>query len=320
VGWRSIFWINPPLALAAAVLALRYMPESRDEEARGLDWLGAALAGSGLAAVTWGLTAGPDRGWLDGAVLAALIGGAGLLAAFVVSQARERAPMMPLSLYRSRAFSGANILTLLLYFALGGALFFLPFDLIRVHGWSAAEAGAALLPFSLIMGLFSSFAGRLADRIGPRLPLTIGPILAGLGLWGLGLPDPGSSYWTGVLPALIVTAVGMTLAVGPLTATVMGAVEPRHVGVASGVNNAVARVAGLLAIAGLGVLLSAAFALAYDGPEPREALSAVMAGEAEGSREAFHTAFRAVMTAAGLCAAAGGLAAFFTVPKRQKAA
>ena len=225
---------------------------------------------------------------------------------------------MPLSLYRSRTFSGTNLLTFLLYFALGGALFFLPYELIRVHGWSATGAGAALLPFALVMGLFSSLAGRIADRIGPRLPLTIGPAVAGLGLWALALPTPGAGYWA-ILPPMLLLAAGMTLAVGPLTATVMGAVEPRHVGLASGVNNAVARIAGLLAVAGLGIVLSTAFAAAVDAPDARSALAVAMggAGQAGALAAPFHQAFRIVMGVAGACAVLGGLAAFLTVPKRQ---
>ena len=229
--------------------------------------------------------------------------------------------MMPLGLFRSPVFSGINLLTLVLYFALGGALFFLPFDLIRVHGWSATLAGAAMLPFAVIMGLFSGLAGRMADRFGARLSLSLGPVLAGVGLALLAIPAPGAGYVDGPLAGMTVMAVGMTLAVGPLTAAVMGAVPEGHTGVASGINNAVARVAGLLAIALLGVILSAVFVAGVDSPDARALLGQVMAGADldTAARDAFHAAFRAViLTCAGL-AVLSGLIGGLTAPKRQKA-
>ena len=294
---------------------------SRDEGARGLDGIGAVLAIGGLGGLTWALTAGPDLGWTDPSILTGLIGGAVLLAGFLWAEARQRHPMMPLGLFRSPVFSGINLLTLLLYFALGGAMFFLPFDLIRVHGWSATLAGAALLPFAVIMGLFSGLAGRMADRFGAKLSLSLGPVLAGVGLALLALPAPGAGYVDGPLAGMTVMAVGMTLAVGPLTAAVMGAVPPGRTGVASGVNNAVARVAGLLAIALLGVILSAVFTAGADSPDARALLGQVMAGAdlEPAARAAFHAAFRAViLTCAGL-ALLSGLIGFLTAPKRQKA-
>ena len=226
--------------------------------------------------------------------------------------------MMPLGLFRSKVFSGINGLTLMLYFALGGAMFFLPFELIRVHGWSATAAGSAMLPFAAVMGLFSGAAGRLADRFGARLSLSLGPALAGVGLVLLALMPPDAGYVSGPLVGMTVMAVGMTLAVGPLTAAVMGAVPEGHTGVASGVNNAVARIAGLLAIALLGLLLSAVFVSALDGPDGRTVLGQVM----EGSRtdavaiSAFHKAFRAVMLACAGCALLAALIGLATAPKR----
>lgn len=319
--WRFIFWINPPLALLTVLITLKAVPESRDEGARGLDGLGAGLAIGGLGGLTWALTAGPDLGWTDPLILTGLIGGAVLLAAFLWAEARQRHPMMPLGLFRSSVFSGINLLTLLLYFALGGAMFFLPFDLIRVHGWSATLAGAAMLPFAVIMGLFSGLAGKMADRFGARLSLSLGPVLTGVGLALLAWPAPGAGYVDGPLAGMTVMAVGMTLAVGPLTAAVMGAVPPGRTGVASGVNNAVARVAGLLAIALLGVILSAVFVAGVDSPDARALLGQVMAGadlETE-ARDAFHAAFRAViLTCAGL-AVLSGVIGGLTAPKRQKA-
>ena len=320
--WRFIFWINVPLAVLTTIITVKAVPESRDPEAKGLDWLGALLAMTGLGALTWALTAAPDMGWRDPLILAGLTGGGVLLAAFLWAEARERQPMMPPRLFRSRVFSGINLLTLLLYFALGGAMFFLPFDLIRVHGWSATLAGAAMLPFAVIMGLFSGYAGKLADRFGARLSLSLGPILAGVGLALLALPAPGAGYVDGPLAGMTVMAVGMTLAVGPLTAAVMGAVPPGHTGVASGINNAVARVAALLAIAILGVILSEVFMLHTDFSQThgRALLGEVMGGAdlEPGARDAFHAAFRAViLTCAGL-AFLSGVIGGLTAPKRQK--
>lgn len=320
--WRLIFWLNLPLAAVTAIVTLLATPESRDPDARGLDLAGAALAVAGLGALTWALTAAPDLGFGDPRILAGLAGGGVLLILFLAVEARERHPMMPLDLFRSPVFSGINLMTLLLYFALGGAMFFLPFDLIRVHGWSATKAGAAMLPFAVIMGLFSGLAGRLADRFGARLSLGVGPVLAGLGLALLALPAPGAGYVDGPLPGMTLMAVGMTLAVGPLTAAVMGAVEASHTGVASGINNAVARVAGLLAIALLGLVLSAVFAAFLDAPDARAQLGDVMAGgELKGAATgAFHAAFRAViLTCAGLAALAGVVGAL-TAPKRTQSA
>jgi EmrB/QacA subfamily drug resistance transporter len=278
VSWRAIFLINLPLAAATVWLALAAVRESRDPEVDRLDWLGAGLAAAGLGAATWGLTAAGQRGWTSPAVWAALVLGAVLLGLFVVSQAREKRPMMPLSLYRSRTFSGANLLTLALYFGLTGALFFLPFELIARHGYSAAAAGAALLPFSLVMGTLSGVAGKAADRFGARPLLTVGPILAGIGFGLLGAPWVGSGYWTGVLPAVLVLAIGMTISVAPLTSTVMGAVGASHAGVASGVNNAVARIAGLLAVAALGLVYFAPGPQGYAWVMAISAVAAIVAG------------------------------------------
>lgn len=321
--WRAIFWINVPLAALTVAVALRAVPESRDEDARGLDWLGAVLAVAGLTALTWALTAAPDLGWANPMIVGGLVGGAILLAAFLWAEAKEAHPMMPLGLFRSRVFSGINLLTLLLYFALGGAMFFLPFELIRVHGWTATGAGSAMLPFAVIMSLFSGAAGKLADRFGAKLSLSVGPILAGAGLLLLALMPPDAGYVAGPLPGMTVIAVGMTLAVGPLTAAVMGAVREGHTGVASGVNNAVARIAGLLAVALLGVLLSAVFVSDVETPDARQQLGAVMAGQgdlSEGAVSAFHRAFQAVMVACAACAVLGGVIGLLTAPGRiQKA-
>lgn len=313
VSWRAIFLINVPLALAAIFIAARCVPESGDDEAGSIDWLGAVLVAAGLAAVNWALTALPERGMGDNAIIAALVAGGVLLAAFLAVEGRRRDAMMPLHLYRSRAFSSTNLLTLLLYFAMSGALFFLPFALIRLGGYSATAAGAALLPLALIIGLGSRMAGRLADRFGPRPSLIIGPLTAGTGLVLLGFADP-SRYWTGVLPGIVMLSIGMAITVAPLTATVMAAVEQRHAGLASGINNAVARVAALLAVAALGTLLFARFTAVFPAADPdmaRHALDAIMSGSGAPlavADQAFATAYRTVILACAACAFAAGLA------------
>jgi len=320
VSWRAIFLLNVPLAVAAAGLAVGFACESRDDNAKPLDWKGVVAVAIGLAAITWGLGAVPASGFRDKSVLGALGAGTAFLVAFVAIEARSRErAMMPLSLYRSRNFSGTNALTLLLYFALGGTLYFLPFGLIRLGGYSATQAGAALLPFAMIMGFGASFAGRLSDRFGPRLSLTSGPLIAACGLALLAFADLGRSYWASVFPAIGVLAIGMTVTVPPLTSTVMASAGEAHAGIASGVNNAVARVAGLLAVAALGALLFTSFSH-YLGDRPpaqaNAALNAVLAGQVDvtdSARAAFDRALRTVMLVSAFCAALGGAAGWLWV-------
>ncbi len=253
-SWRWIFLINPLLALPTIWIALYRVPESRNPESEGgLDWRGAILVFLALASLAYGLISAPTRGWNDAAVLLALAGGLLLLAAFIVAEARSSHPMLPLGLFRSRTFSAVNLLTLLLYAALSGALFFLPFALIQVGGFSAARAGAAFLPLTLIMALLSRWSGGLLDRFGARWPLVVGPTIAALGFGLLAAPINGGSYWEFLIPITIL-GLGLVISVAPLTTVVLGAVPAHQTGVAAGINTAVASVASLFGIALLGAL------------------------------------------------------------------
>jgi EmrB/QacA subfamily drug resistance transporter len=255
LAWQTIFFINPVLCLAALWIACRRLPESTDPGAPAdIDWPGALLAFFGLAGVAFGLIALPDRGLLEPTTAAALTGGGVLLAVFVWHEGRTRAPMMPLGLFRSASFSGVNLLTLLLYGALGGALFLLPFALISVHGYSATMAGAVFLPFTAIMAVLSRWSGGLLDRFGARLPLVTGPLIVAAGFVFLALAGHATSYVMAFLLPVSVVGLGMAVTVAPLTATVIGAVPAHQTGVASGINNAASSVASLFAIAAFGAL------------------------------------------------------------------
>jgi EmrB/QacA subfamily drug resistance transporter len=258
-SWRWVFFLNLPLAVVVVAVTLRGVPESRDEGAGRIDVIGAVLATIGLGALVFGLIEGPVRGWGTPVVLASLVIGVAGLIAFIAAERRVRSPMMPLELFRSRTFSGANLLTFLLYGAFGGALFWLPFNLIQVQGYSATEAGAALLPAILIIFALSRWTGALIGRYGARLPLTIGPSIVALAFLLFALPGTEGSYWTTFFPAAIVLGIGMAITVPPLTTAVMSAVPLQQAGTASGINNAVARTAGLIAIAVFGVIVTTVF-------------------------------------------------------------
>jgi EmrB/QacA subfamily drug resistance transporter len=290
-GWRLVFVINVPIAVVVVWLSARYIPETRDEEADGpLDITGVVVAALGLAAFVYALTEGPRQGWSPGLVICLLVG-IGLLVAFVVVEARSSHPMMPLSLFQSLDFSGANLVTLVVYAALSGSFFLIPVQLQRVSGYSPVVAGSSLLPVTFVMLLLSARMGRLAQRIGARWLMTVGPIVAGVGLAMLVRVGANASYVADLLPAVLVFGLGLSITVAPLTATVLAAAPAHQVGMASAVNNDVARAAGLLAVAVLP-------GLAGISPHAYEHPHLLSTG--------FH---HAVLISAGLCAFGGLLAA-----------
>ncbi len=265
VSWRAIFLINPLIAVPTILIALRHVPESVDTEAKkGLDGPGATLAFFGLGLLVFGLIAASDRGWSSPLVLGSILLGVILLIVFVAAERRSPTPMMPLGVFESLTFSGVNILTLLLYGALGGTMFFLPFLLIQVHGYTATEAGASFLPFTIILALLSKWGGGLVDRFGARLPLIVGPTIVAIGIALLAVPGTSGTYWTTFFPPMVVLGFGMAVTVAPLTTTVLNSVAQHQTGVASGINNAVAQVASLLLIAILGTVGIAALNNALD--------------------------------------------------------
>ena len=267
VSWRWIFYINLPLAAAVLLISFSKVPESKDDQATGkLDWLGAFLATVGLGGIVFGLTESNNLGFVNPQVFGSLIIGVLALAGFIITEKRRTNPMMPPGLFKSKTFTGANLLTLFLYSALGGILFFLPFNLIQVQSYAATSAGAALVPFVLTMFVLSRPASGLIDRFGAKLPLVVGPVIAGIGFWLFSLaPVKSSSYWTDFFPAIMVMSLGMVTSVAPLTTTVMGAVEERRAGIASGINNTVSRTASLLAIAVFGIVMLTVFSNTLGG-------------------------------------------------------
>jgi EmrB/QacA subfamily drug resistance transporter len=259
-SWRWIFFLNLPLAALTLILLFQHVPESRDEGAVGpVDIRGAVLATVGLGALVFGLISAGADGFGHPQVLLPLGIGVLGLGGFILAQMREKYPMMPLHLFRSRTFSGTNLLTFFLYGALGGTLFFLPFNLQKVHGYTPLEAGLALLPFTIILSSLSRWAGGLINRYGAKLPLMVGPTLAGFGFLLFARTGLNGNYWTQYFPAVVVLGLGMTITVSPLTTAMLGAVSQDHAGIASGINNAVARTAGLVAIAVFGIIVAQIF-------------------------------------------------------------
>jgi len=265
VSWRAVFYINLPIAVVVLFIVWWRVPSSKPKDVGGIDWLGTLMVTAGLGALTFAFIEAPSRGWRSGAVLAAAIGGAIALVAFYFVERRTKHPIVPLELFRSRTFSGANALTLLLYAALSGSTFFVPFNLIQVQGYSPASAGAAHLPFMIAMTLLSRWTGALADRIGPRKLLITGPLVTAAGMAMLALPGVGGSFWTTFFPGILILGIGMSITVAPLTTAVMTSVgDERNAGAASGINNAIARAAGLLAVAILGAIAVPIFSRSLD--------------------------------------------------------
>jgi EmrB/QacA subfamily drug resistance transporter len=344
LSWRYAFLINVPLVAGVLFLTFRYVPESRgDDIDKPLDWPGALLGSLALGSLVFGLIESSARGWGDARVLLALVLAPLAGAAFVLAESRHPAPMLPLGLFRTRDFGGANLLTLLLYAALGGLMFYLPLNLIQVQGYSATAAGAALMPFILLMFSLSRWAGGLVDRYGARLPLVIGPAIAAAGFVLFALPGVQGSYWSTFFPAVLVLGFGMTVTVAPLTTTVMNSLDPARAGLASGINNAVSRAAGLLAIALLGVVMNAAFDRALDERMAALRVAPFLAAEVDAQRgrlaaislsdqaapaertaveqavaASFVSGFRRVMGISALLALASSLGAWRLIGRRRR--
>jgi EmrB/QacA subfamily drug resistance transporter len=266
ISWRAVFFLNLPIALVTLLITWRHMPETRNLEAAGeLDWLGAVLVTAALGTLALGLTKAGNVGWNDPLVLAALIATVCLLIAFIRTESLRASPMVPLGLFRSRNFSGANLLTLFLYGALAGVFFLLPFNLIQVQKFAATTTGAVFLPVTIIIAGLSRWSGALQDRIGARWPLVIGPVVTAIGFALLAWPSAGGSYWTNFFPPMVTIGFGMAVVVSPLTTTVMNSVSETQTGIASGINNSVEEVSSLLAVALFGTVALAIFQQALPG-------------------------------------------------------
>jgi EmrB/QacA subfamily drug resistance transporter len=346
LSWRAIFWVNLPLIAATVMLSLRAVEESRDPDAfQGIDGLGILLSAAGLGGPVFALIEQPTHGWSDPLVWMPLVGGIVCFGLFLLYEARARHPMLDLGLFKIRNFTVANLTTLSAYAGLIGGLFFIGLYLQQVAGYTPLEAGLATTPISLLLFALSPRFGRFASGTGPRLPMTAGPIVAGVGLLLMLRVGTSADYPTEVLPAILVFGLGLAATVAPLTATVLDAVAERRVGIASGVNNGVARVAGLLAIAVLGAVISAHFGAGLDsklGPAPlspaatrtvaeakkkplavpdTDSLPAAEAARLEAASESASTsAFHLGVLIAGLLMIAGGVASGFGIEDRRKPA
>jgi EmrB/QacA subfamily drug resistance transporter len=344
-SWRAAFFLNAPLAAIVLLLTLRHVPESRNAHGQNrLDWQGALLVTLGLGAVVYALIESSAKGWAAAPVVMPLALGALALTGFIVVELRHSSPMIPLQLFRSRAFTGANLLTLLLYAALGGSLFFVPLNLVQVQHYSMTAAGAALLPLVVLLALLSRWSGGLVGRSGASMPLVSGPIVAACGFALFAVPGVGGSYWLTFFPAIVVLGLGLGITVAPLTTTVMNSVPSTFAGAASGINNAASRIAGLLAVAVFGIIMVPLFnrslhdqlngvAIAPAAMETLEAqrgkLAAIEMSPRVDSRsreaaeqaiaQAFVTGFRWIMLVSAVLAIAGAASAWILVgrPRRR---
>ncbi len=343
VSWRTAFLISPAMAVVAIPIALWHVPESRDPEVRKLDLGGAIFATSGLGGLVYGLIESSSSGFADPAVLAALSLGTLALLGFVFVERRGRDPMVPPSLFRSRNFDGANLVTLLFYMALTGSLYFLPFLMMQVHSYSAFVAGSVFLPFVAMAFLLGRLSGRISARFGAKVPLVVASLALVVGFLLFALPGvEHGSYWTSFFPAMVVQGFGMALVITPLTAVALGSVEGEHSGLASGVNNAMARLAGLMAVAVLGVFVYGAFSANLDARLESMDLSGGVRSELEAAKadlgaaeapegvdagtavrieraidESFVAGFRAVMLVSAGLALASTLAAAILISDRR---
>jgi EmrB/QacA subfamily drug resistance transporter len=339
-SWRWVFFINLPLAVAVIAISLWRIPESRRAASVRLDWLGALAATLGLGGLVVGFVESPNVGWSNPLVPVTLIVGCGCLILFLLVEARVTSPMVPMTLFASSSFSGTNLVTLFLYAAIGIFFFLLPLNLIQVQGYSATAAGAAVLPLILLIFILSRWSGGLVTRFGPRLPLILGPLVAGIGFVLFAVPSVSDSYWKAFFPAMVGLGCGMAITVAPLTTVVMNSVGQERVGAASGINNAVARVAGVLAIAVLGIVMVNVFSSRLNGSLgplllPPGVLEAVQSNEIklaglpvpdglgpttkaaikEAIAEAFVFGFRIVMLICASLSVASSAVAWLMIPK-----
>lgn len=302
LSWRLIFIINVPIAIAVILISLRHVPESADPDAKGrIDLLGSGLVVAALVGISYGLVEGPDLGWTSSAVLGTLLAGVVASILFVIVERRTSNPVVPFSIFRSRQFSGTNVVTLLVYAVMGGMFFLLPIELQQVSHYTPTAAGASLLPVTFLMLMFSARSGQIASRIGPRLQMSVGPLVVAAGLALYARIDSSGNYLAEVLPAVLAFGFGLVITVAPLTATALSSAPATRTGLASAVNNTVARAGSLLAVAVLPAL-------------------AGITGSSYLHPAEFESGFRSAAFIAAVVCACGGLVAFATIRNPRRAA